>query len=102
MSKLNIGVGEDFPVDGAEKQEAHPCEAYWRARRMHMHARWRRRRHAGPFAALLILPAATASVTAAVLYPLATLSVLTGLGLAGAAYRHTRGKPEADKPKDAT
>jgi hypothetical protein len=93
MSKLNIGVGEDFPLDDAPKGERnHPCEAHWRAR--HMHHRHRHR----PFAALLVLPAAAASVTAAILYPLATLGVIAGLGAAGAIYRHTRSdmppKPE--------
>ncbi len=95
MSKLNIGVGEDFPLDDAPKGERdHPCEARWRAR--HMHHR-RHHRH-GPFAALLVLPAAAASVTAAILYPLATLGVIATLGTAGAIYRHTR-KDAPTKPE---
>jgi hypothetical protein len=93
MSKLNIGVGEDFPLDDAPKSERnYPCEAHWRTRHMH-----HRHRH-GPFGALLVLPAAAASVTAAILYPLATLGVIAGLGTAAAIYRHTRSdtppKPE--------
>ena len=95
MSKLNIGVGEDFPLNDAQKNETgdHPCAAHWRARRMH-HRHHRHR--GGPIAALFVLPAAAASVTAAILYPLATLAVLGGLGTAGAIYRHTRrsAKPE--------
>lgn len=84
MSKLNIGVGEEFPLGDAPRSERnHSCDARWRARHMH------HRRH-GPFAALLVLPAAAASVTAAILYPLATLSVIGGLGAAAAVYRHAR------------
>lgn len=90
MSKLNIGVGEDFPLDDAPKNEGldHSC-ARWRERRM------QRRRHfyrhgPGPVAALLVLPAAAASVTAAILYPLATLGIIGGLGAASAIYRHNR------------
>lgn len=87
MSKLNIGVGEDFPLDdGPNGERHHPCEARWHAR--HMHHR-RHHRH-GPFAALLVLPAAAASVTAAIIYPLATLGVIAGLGAAGAIYRRAR------------
>lgn len=90
MSKLNVGVGDDFPLDDAPKQDAeHPCAAY-RAHRMHHHGHWRRRHHGGPGAALLILPAAAASVTAAILYPLATLGVVGGVGIAAAAYRRRR------------
>ncbi len=88
MSKLNIGVGEDFPLDDAPKGEGaeHPCAAYRRARYMHR----RRHGHPGPLAALFVLPAAAASVTAAILYPLATLGVIGTLGAAGAIYRHSR------------
>lgn len=107
MSKFNIGVGEDFPLDDAQKNDQRlSCEEYMRMRRMH-HARWRHRRHAGPVAAILVLPLAAASVTTAILYPLVTLGVIGGLGLAGAAYRHGRRqsseppKPDTtDKPKD--
>ncbi len=91
MSKLNIGVGEDFPLDDAQKNEAgeHPCAARWRAR--HMHRRQHFHRHGpGPVAALFVLPAAAASVTAAILYPLATLGVIGGLGAAGVIYRRNR------------
>jgi hypothetical protein len=99
MSKLNIGVGEEFPLDDAPGNEAHehPCAARWRARHMH------RRRHfyrygPGPVAALFVLPAAAASVTAAILYPLATLGVIGGLGAAGAIYRHNRRSEHNSKP----
>ena len=91
MSKLNIGVGEDFPLDDVQKSEGgeHPCAARWRAR--HMHRRRHFYRHGpGPVAALVVLPAAAASVTAAILYPLATLAVIAGLGAAGTLYRHNR------------
>lgn len=93
MSKLNVGVGEDFPLqDDARPDDAqHPCAAYWRARRMHG---WHRdHHHHGPaqaLGAIIIVPAAVASVTAAILYPLATLGVAAGAGLAAAAYRHGR------------
>jgi hypothetical protein len=40
--------------------------------------------------AIIVLPAAAASVTAAILYPLATLGVIGGLGVAAAAHRHRR------------
>ncbi len=102
MSKLNIGVGEDFPLDDAQKNEAgeHPCPARWRAR--HMHRRGHFRRHGpGPVAALFVLPAAAASVTAAILYPLATLGVIGSLGAAGAIYRRNRRSRDnaTDKPE---
>jgi len=91
MSKLNIGVGEDFPLEDAPKpQDFQSCKAYWRARHRHAYG-WRRHRHHGRHAgALLVLPAAAASVTIGILYPLATLGVIGGLGLAAAAYRHGR------------
>jgi hypothetical protein len=101
MSRLNVGVGEDFPLDDAPNQETYgPCDAYWRARMQRR--RWRRHRH-GPAAALLVLPAAAASVTIGILYPLATLGVIGGLGLAAAAYRHGRWHGEEfrrETPKD--
>jgi hypothetical protein len=90
MSKLNIGVGDDFPLDDAQKQDTHPCEAYMQARHSYGHGRWRRRHRGGPLAALLILPAAAASVTAAIVYPLATLGVIGGLGVAAAVHRRRR------------
>ena len=102
MSKLNIGVGEDFPLDDAHKNEAgeHPCAARWRAR--HMRHRRFYRHGPGPVAALIVLPAAAASVTAAILYPLATLAVIGGLGAAGAIYRHNRhtGGDTSAKPEE--
>ncbi len=102
MSKLNIGVGEDFPLDDAQKNEAgeHPCAARWRAHHMHR-GRHFRRHGPGPVAALFVLPAAAASVTAAILYPLATLGVIGGLGAAGAIYRRNRrvGDNATDKPE---
>ena len=94
MSKLNIGVGEDFPLEDAPKpQDVQTCEAYWHARE------WRRHRHARGIGALLVLPAAAASVTVAILYPLATLGVIGGLGLAAAAYRHGRWHGEEFRPQ---
>ena len=125
MSKLNVGVGEDFPLgdDARQDEREHFCAAarHWRHRGRH-----RRFGHGpGPAAAIFVLPAAVASVTAAVLYPLATLGVIGGAGLAAAAYgrgrwhhhrdevmrrwrehqeRHEgRGDPhgaQADKPRD--
>jgi hypothetical protein len=87
MSKLNIGVGDDFPLHDAPTGERnHSCGAHWRARHLH-HRRHHRHR---PLAALLVLPAAAASVTAAILFPLATLGVIGGLGAAAAIYRQTR------------
>jgi hypothetical protein len=91
MSKLNVGVGEEFPLADDSKQtgEQHVCAQYWRHRR-HRH---------GPRAigALLILPAAAASVTAAIVYPLATLGVIGGLGLAAAAHRRRRWQAYRDE-----
>lgn len=99
MSKLNVGVGEDFPLDDTPKNDQRlTCEDYRRMRHMH-HARWRHRRRGGPVAAILILPLAAASVTTAILYPLATLGVIGGLGLAGAAYRHGRYTSDTRKPE---
>lgn len=90
MSKLNIGVGEDFPLDAQKHEESgHPCAARWRARQMHRRHHFHRH-GPGPLAALVVLPAAAASVTAAILYPLATLGVIGGLGAARAIYRHNR------------
>ena len=103
MSKLNIGVGADFPLDDAPKIEAdeHPCVARWRER--HMHRRRHVYRHGpGPVAALFVLPAAAASVTAAILYPLTTLGVIGSLAAASALYRHRRraeGDNKSPKPE---
>jgi hypothetical protein len=95
MSKLNVGVGEDFPLeDDARRDDSeHPCARYWRARQARRE--WRRE-HGGPHAlgAIVIVPAAVASVTAAILYPLATLGVAGGLGLAAAAYHRGRWRRE--------
>jgi hypothetical protein len=94
MSKLNIGVGEDFPLedDAIKSDERDDGCAHWRAHYRHGdHRRWRR--HGHPMrgaAAIVILPLAAASVTAAILYPLATLGVIGGAGLAAAAYQHGR------------
>jgi hypothetical protein len=84
MSKLNIGVGEEFPLGDAPKPSAdqHVCAQQWRYRRH------RRGMHAA--GALIVIPAAAASVTAAIIYPLATLGVIGGLGLAAAAHRRRR------------
>jgi hypothetical protein len=44
MSKVHIGVGDDFPVNEATGPEAHPCgrrRAYWAARRAARRERWR-------------------------------------------------------------
>jgi hypothetical protein len=94
MSKLNIGVGEDFPLDDdaiRSDDREYGC-AHWRARYANGERRhWRR--HGHPIygaAAIVVLPVAAASVTAAILYPLATLGVIGGAGLAAAAYRHGR------------
>ena len=97
MSKLNIGVGEEFPLDDDPKQsdDRHPCAQYRR------HGRHRRHRGAGPVAALFILPAAAASVTAAILYPLATLGVIGGLGVAAAAHRRSRWHTYREAYRDA-
>ncbi|MEQ1864695.1 MAG: hypothetical protein ABL996_08580 [Micropepsaceae bacterium] len=86
MSKLNIGVGEEFPLGDAPKPSTsqHICAQHWR------HRRHRRGMHVA--GALIVLPAAAASVTAAIVYPLATLGVIGGLGLAAAAHRHRRWK----------
>jgi len=92
MSKLNIGVGEDFPLgdDAIKSDEREYGCAHWRARYANgEHRHWRRRGHPGA-AAIIVLPVAAASVTAAILYPLATLGVIGGAGLAAAAYRHGR------------
>lgn len=84
MSKLNIGVGEEFPLadDAKQSADSHPCAQYWRHRR-HRHA-------ARGIGAIVILPAAAASVTAAILYPLTTLGLIGGLGVLAAAHRHGR------------
>ena len=97
MSKLNIGVGEEFPLDDDPKQsdDRHPCAQYRR------HGRHRRFRGAAPVAALLILPAAAASVTAAIVYPLATLGVIGGLGFAAAAHRRDRWHAYREAYRDA-
>jgi hypothetical protein len=91
MSKYNVGIGEDFPLeDGPESGARSRCEARWQAHRERMHHfRHRRHRHGmyAPAAAFVVLPAAVATVTVAVLYPLVTLGVIGGAGLVAAAYR---------------
>ncbi|MBL8782476.1 MAG: hypothetical protein JNL06_16185 [Alphaproteobacteria bacterium] len=95
MSKLNIGVGEDFPLDDdaiKSDEREYGC-AHWRARYADGggHRHWRRNGHPmHSAAAIIVLPVAAASVTAAILYPLATLGVIGGASLAAAAYRHGR------------
>jgi Flp pilus assembly protein TadB len=107
MSKLNVGVGEEFPLDDQpdHMSERHPCSHRWRHHRRHG-------RGIHPAAgAFIILPAAAASVTAAILYPLATLGVIGGVGLVAAAHRHGRWQryrdayrrhyaEQQDKPRD--
>jgi hypothetical protein len=102
MSKLNVGVGEEFPLDDQQHERA----PWLRPRRHH-----RRHGHGTrAVGALIILPAA-ASVTAAILYPLVTLGVLGGVGLVAAAHRHGRWQryrdayrrhyaEQQDKPRD--
>jgi hypothetical protein len=44
MSKMNIGVGDDFPVNEASGAEAYPCgrlRAHWAERRAARRERWR-------------------------------------------------------------
>ena len=44
MSKLNIGVGDDFPLNDATETDAYPCgraRAHWAARRAARRERWR-------------------------------------------------------------
>ena len=117
MSKLNIGVGEDFPLgeDANKNEREHICAQYWRNRR-HRHG-FHAARAAG---AIIIIPAGVAAVTTAILYPLTTLGVIGGLGVAAAAHRHRHGRwrryreeyrrwrdeqrgdvgPQPDKPSD--
>lgn len=95
MSKLNIGVGEEFPLGDAPNQSTDQISCG---------QRWRHRRHRhgpGPAAALVLLPAAAASVTAAILYPLATLGVIGGLGVAAAAHRRSRWHAYREAYRDA-
>jgi hypothetical protein len=113
MSKLNVGVGEEFPLDDNPNQstERHGCGHRWRH---HRHGHHRHGAHAAG-AALVILPVAAASITAAILYPLVTLGLVGGAGLVAAAHRHGRwqhyrdayrnhhrqDRPDAqDKPRD--
>ena len=103
MSKLNIGVGEEFPLEDGPKSDhtRMTCEEFARARRLH-HGRRHHLHRGGGIAALLVLPLAAASVTTAIMFPLATLSVIGGLGLAGAAYRHSRRNSSAPGPQTPT
>src|SRR5262245_35477820 len=104
MSKLNIGVGEDFPLedDAIKSDEREYGCAHWRARYGRGgHRHWHR--HGHPMrgaAAIVILPVAAASVTAAILYPLATLGVIGGAGIAAAAYRRGRWHRHWDREWD--
>lgn len=44
MSKLNIGIGDEFPINEANGTEAHPCgrvRAHLSARRAARRERWR-------------------------------------------------------------
>jgi hypothetical protein len=97
MSKLNVGVGEEFPLDDNPNQsnERHGCGHRWRHHR-HGH---RHGAHAAG-AALVILPVAAASVTAAILYPLVTLGLVGGVGLVAAAHRHCRWQRYRDAYRD--
>jgi hypothetical protein len=87
MSKLNVGVGEDFPLgdDANQTGREHACAHYWR----HRHGR-HRHHPARAAAAIVIIPAGVAAVTTAILYPLTTLGVIGGLGLVAAAHRRGR------------
>jgi hypothetical protein len=99
MSKLSIGVGEDFPLEDApQPRDFRACSARWHTHRMHARG-WRHRRHMHGAGAIVALPAVAASVTVAILYPLATLGVIGGLGLAAAAYRHGRWHGEEFHPQ---
>jgi hypothetical protein len=43
MSRLNIGVGDEFPLNEASGPESYPCgrmRAHWRARREARRERW--------------------------------------------------------------
>ncbi len=90
MSKLNVGVGEEFPLgDNPQRSgERQICAQHWRH---HRH-----RNSARAVAALLVLPATAASVTAAIVYPLATLGVIGGLGIAAAVQRRRRWRAYRD------
>ena len=93
MSKINVGVGEPFPLEDEPKAEDRwdHCAQHWRARH------WRRRHRGVRAAGLLIaLPAATASVTAAILYPLTTLGLIAALGAGAAAARYGGGHHDRD------
>lgn len=89
MSKLNVGVGEDFPLgeDANQNEGDHPC-ARWRNRHGRRHGH--HRHGPGAAAAIVVIPAGVAAVTTAILYPLTTLGVIGGLGLVAAA--HHRGR----------
>ncbi|MCE9524340.1 MAG: hypothetical protein K8S25_18115 [Alphaproteobacteria bacterium] len=95
MSKLNVGVGEEFPLGDVPKQsgEQHNCRQHWRHNR-HRHGM----RAAG---ALIVLPVAAASVTAAIMYPLVTLGLIGGLGVAAAAHRRSRWRAYREAYRDA-
>jgi hypothetical protein len=43
MSKLNVGVGDDFPINDAQETHAYSCgraRAHWAARRAARRERW--------------------------------------------------------------
>lgn len=94
MSKLNIGVGEDFPVQDDDAGER--FESYCGYARHYRYGHRFGHRH-GPehmAKAFIALPAAAATVTVAVLYPLTTLGVIVGLGALAAAHRHSHRREE--------
>lgn len=44
MSKMNIGVGDEFPVNESPETDSYPCgrvRAHWAARRAARRERWR-------------------------------------------------------------
>ncbi len=93
MSKLNVGVGAEFPVDSAEPEPNEDergdyCDGYrFRGRRGHYRMRaWRR----GPFmfAPLLAIVAFIALISAAVSYPGVVLALIAIAILAFALRRH--------------
>ena len=104
MSKLNVGVGADFPVDSAEPRPSdedryHDCPypgSYRHSRRFGRHGRFR-----GPFFFLgpLALIVFIAMISMAVSYPGVILGLLAVAGLAFA-LRHHHHWHDDDGPDD--